>query len=144
MSLADIFKKTGKFMSNGVKMCDLFPQDIKLTYKGKSSFTTLFGGIVSMTIMALCITYGASLFLIMINRGDSNKSVSSEFRNLNEFDQNIFPYQEGLKIAIAFTNGFAQPITIDPSYFTLQFYQGTYINDGTSVSYQRIDLGYEL
>ena len=37
----------------------------------------------------------------------------------------------------------SQPITLDPSYFTLEMYQGTILTDGTSVEFVETDLGYE-
>jgi len=80
----------------------------------------------------------------MVNRADSSKSRSTEYRNLGEYDSNIYPYEKGFRFTVTFTNQISQPIPIDPSYFTLHFFQGTYLNDGTTVSFGEVDLEYEV
>jgi len=53
MPLGDIFRRAGSAAYRGIKRCDLYSQDIKLTYEGKSSFKTFYGGVVSIFILAL-------------------------------------------------------------------------------------------
>jgi len=144
MGLGKFTNRTGSLISNGIKGFDLYPQSIQLTFKGKDTFKTLFGGIMSMLILSLCATYGISLLLIMINRGDSNKAVNTEFRDLFTNDQNVFPHEKGFRLGVALTNSRSQSIAIDPSFFTLKIDQGTFIYTGTSVSVQYTDLEYEL
>jgi len=80
----------------------------------------------------------------MINRADSNKSISSEFRNLNDYDSDILPHSKGFMFGVTFTNQFSVPIPLDPSYFTLQFIQGYQTFTGSSIILNEIDLGYEI
>jgi len=144
MGLKKVLNRTGSFISNGIKGFDLYPQTIQLTFKGTDAFKTLLGGIMSMFILMLCTAYGINLFLIMINRGDSNKAVNTEFRDLFTNDQNVFPFHQGFSIGVALTTADSQSIAIDPTFFKLKVEQGTFIYTGTSVSVQYTDLEYEL
>jgi len=80
----------------------------------------------------------------MINRADSNKSISSEFRNLNVYDSDIFPHNKGFMFGVTFTNELSVPIPLDPSYFTLEITQGFQTLTGNSTTSNEVDLGYEL
>ena len=80
----------------------------------------------------------------MIYRSGSNKSISSEFRNLGKYDDNIFPYQEGFKFAISFTNSLAQAVPLNPAYFTLEVMQTTVTYNGGATTVDFTDLEYEL
>ena len=144
MTISHTLNRVVAYSHSKVKNCDLFPQNILLTYKGNDKFTTFFGGVVSILIMALLFVYGVSLFIIMINRADSSKSKSTEYRNLREYDHDIYPYEKGFRFTVSLTNVISQPIPLNPSLFTLEIYQGTYYNDGTSVQFTETSLGYEV
>jgi len=144
MGLLRLASKVGNTFRRSIKSFDLFPHDIKLTYKGKNSFTTMFGGIMSLMIIMLCAVYGTSLFITMIFRQDSNTSTSMEYRNLNEYDSNIYPYQKGFRIAVALTDITSTPIPLNPSLFTLEFEQASVVYTGGAVSVTYTDLEYEL
>ena len=144
MGFRTIIDSIKSYSHSKVKDCDLFSQNIQLTYKGNDKFTTFFGGVVSIFIMALLFVYGISLFVIMFNREDSSKSKSTEYRNLREYDHDIYPYEKGFRFTVSLTNVISQPIPLNPSLFTLEIYQGTYYNDGTSVQFTETSLGYEV
>ena len=144
MTIKGAISSVAGFSHTKVKECDLFSQNIQFTYKGKDKFTTYFGGIVSIFIMGLWFTYGVSLFIIMINRSDSSKSISTEYRNLAEYDEDIYPYESGFRLMLSVTSMDSLPIPLDPSVLTLHIVQGTYVNFGTTVEFVETELGYEL
>jgi hypothetical protein len=132
------------FMGNSIEKLDLFPNKVNFTYKGQDSFPTIFGGITSLFIFMILTAYGINLFLIMIYRKDSNKSKNTEFRNLNEYDQNLYLHEKGFRFAVAFTDALSNPIPLHPQYFTLEIQQQTIINTGSGYTFQSTDLGYDL
>ena len=71
-----------------VKKFDLFSQRIMFTYKGDSSFSTFLGGFVSLIIFTVIGIYSAFLIQVMMNRGDSNNSLSTEVVDLTTYDEN--------------------------------------------------------
>ena len=131
------------YFHNRIKDYDLFPQNIQFTYKGKDKFTTFFGGIVSIFILGLWFTYGVSLFIVLINRGDSSKSISTEHRDLGQDDTIVKPYEKGFRLAVSLLNNNFIPVLPDPRYFTFDFIQVSYkiVNGVLDITPTR--LGYE-
>ena len=75
-------------VQNMVKKFDLFSQRIMFTYKGDSSFSTFLGGFVSLIIFTVIGIYSAFLIQVMMSRGDSNNSLSTEVVDLTTYDEN--------------------------------------------------------
>lgn len=116
-----------------------------LTYKGKESFTTLFGGFVSVLIYVAITIYGLNLFTIMIDRGDTKKSRSSEVKNLKFYDHDIYPRSRGFDFGVLITDSDGVPIPIDPTIFSLSMKQVTVTQTSPgSISTDSTDLDYEL
>ena len=55
-------------IKKAIKDSDIFAQKIMFTYKGKSSFSTVIGGLASILIITLILIYWGVLLNIMINR----------------------------------------------------------------------------
>lgn len=62
----------------------------------------------------------------MIERKNTNKSVSTQIYDLSEHDTLYQPYQEGFRFAIALTDYTGAAITIDETYFNLRILQSYY------------------
>ena len=71
------------FVSHSVRRFDLFSQKIMFTYKGESSFSTFLGGFVSLIILMVVAAYTGNLVQVMINRQNSNNSLSTEVVDLS-------------------------------------------------------------
>ena len=82
--------------------------------------------------------------MIMVNRGDSSLSISTEYRDLGEYDVVKNPYDKGFRFIVTLINRYSQSIEIDPSILTMHFTQSTYTFDGSVRSAVDTDLGYEL
>ena len=87
----DLLAKLGGAVHKSVKKLDIFSQKIMLTYKGEASFSTFLGGLVSIIIFLIIGIYGAYLLQIMINRQNSNNSLSTEVIDLSISDENYYP-----------------------------------------------------
>ena len=74
--------KLWKVIYKFVKRFDLFSQKIMLTYKGETSFSTFFGGVVSLMILSIIWVYSIFLLQIMFNRQNSNNSKSTSVVDL--------------------------------------------------------------
>ena len=97
-----------------------------------------------MIIFGLCAAYGINLLFILVNCKDSNKSFNTEFRDLLTQDNNVFLYQKGFRLGIAFTDSASRPLPLDSMYFTLHVEQGTLAYSGGAVFSQLTNLEYEL
>ena len=71
------------FVRQSVRRFDLFSQKIMFTYKGESSFSTFLGGFVSLIILMVVAAYTGNLVQVMINRQNSNNSLSTEVVDLS-------------------------------------------------------------
>ena len=91
MRLIDLLAKLGGTVYKTVKKLDIFSKKIMLTYKGEASFSTFFGGLVSIVIFIIIGIYGSYLLQIMVNRQNSNNSLSTEVIDLSIRDENYFP-----------------------------------------------------
>ena len=70
------------FMTSKYKTKCMFSKPISLTSKGEESFSTLIGGIVSIAIIGLLMTFGTVKFMAMIYRSDSNTSFNNVVNDL--------------------------------------------------------------
>ena len=108
MNLIAIVSKLGGFTRNSVRKFDLFSQKIMFTYKGKSSFSTFFGGLVSIVILSIVAAYFGYLMQIMVNRQSSNNYLSTEIVDLTTEDQDYYPFESIrlIYIYLSFINKF--------------------------------------
>ena len=67
-----------------IKAIDSFPNEIMLSYKGDSTFKSLLGGWVSLVIKLILLTYGISLFIILVRRKGTLQSKNSVFTDLTK------------------------------------------------------------
>ena len=82
MKLLNLIIKIGGIVRNSVRKFDLFSQQIMFTYKGESSFSTFFGGIVSLIIFVVIAVYTGFLMQVMVDRKNANNSLSTEVIDL--------------------------------------------------------------
>ena len=68
MKLKDTYFKILDYFWMIATKFDLFSQHIMFTYKGQSTFSTFFGGFVSLLIFAMIGAYTTILFREMIDR----------------------------------------------------------------------------
>ena len=61
MSRSGWVSKVFTFTSNQIKSADIFATEVKLNYKGKDSFKTLFGGLISILILFVMMVYTSFL-----------------------------------------------------------------------------------
>ena len=65
-----------------IKSRDIFSKQISLTYQGEDSYSTLIGGVISIAISCVLISYGVIRFMTMINRGNSSTSFNKVVSDL--------------------------------------------------------------
>ena len=140
----DVIFRCGGVVQNTVRKFDLFSQRIMFTYKGDSSFSTFLGGFVSLIIFTVIGVYSAFLVQVMINRSNSNNSLSTEVVDLTTNDENYYPTNYGFAFGVAFTDAWGNPLTLDPTYFTLSIVQNTVVNDNGVYKIKGTDLGAKL
>lgn len=110
------------FIKERIKDRDMFDKKVGLTYKGDESVTTVFGGIISSVILCFITIYGVLIFLEMINRENTNKSINSVVRDQYK-DPEIFNLTaEDVNFAVFMSVGGTQEV-IDPTLFTVSFAQ---------------------
>ena len=91
MKVISIMLKLADIVRQIVKKFDLFSQKIMFTYKGESSFSTFLGGFTSLIILTIVAVYTGFLVQVMVNRQNSNNSLSTEVVDLNIHDENYYP-----------------------------------------------------
>ena len=105
-----------------VKSSDSFPNQITLSYKGDSDFKTLLGGLVSLVIKLILLTYGISLFIILIRRKGTIQTKNSVVTDLtkNEEAYLLDPSKFGFAFTFFGENG---TFFHDESYFKFEVTQ---------------------
>ena len=97
---------------------DLFAKQIKLNYKGKESFKTLFGGLLSLMIFITILLYAAFLVNQMIQRKGASRTLSTEIKDLQENPQIHQPGLGTFKFAVSYTDTSDDPY-YDETYFRI-------------------------
>ena len=77
---------------------DIFGEQIRLTYKGKDTFTTLPGTFLSLLILATILAFTIYRGFILINRINPDVSQQSFLRDLN-FEEPFRPQDYGFDFA---------------------------------------------
>ncbi|CAI2359249.1 unnamed protein product [Moneuplotes crassus] len=118
-------KKIGNFLKTSVRKTDLFPQKVSLTFKGKESFQTLYGGIISLIILTILISYSARIFAIMFQKQQTQKTLNRVIKDIQnnppeyELNRNNFAFAFVLQDLTTGRRGY------DPSYFNISIVQNT-------------------
>ncbi|CAI2386528.1 unnamed protein product [Moneuplotes crassus] len=123
MSTGSNFKKSlfRKLLAR-VKSIDMYGKNISLTYDGDDKYRTYIGGVSSIFVGSIIITYVVYLFYIMLYKHDTNISTTSSIDDIfNEVNIHK-PGESKFDFAISFiANGV--DYMQDPTAFTIDFNQ---------------------
>ena len=115
-----------------------------LTYKGESQFSTFIGGSVSIVIIVAVAYYFVTSIFTMVNRQNSNNTLSTKVIDLNTEDQDYYLEDYGFMFGISITDISGNPFPLDPTLFTLEINQGTTVEEGNHYDNQETSLGYKV
>ena len=144
MKIKSIFNNIFALLWKTITRFDLFSQKIQLTYKGESSFSTFLGGFVSIIIFTIVGIYSGFLLQVMTNRQNANNSKSTAVVDLNIRDEDYYPFDYGFAFGVTITDTDGMPLVLDPTYFTLQISENTFIKINGYYTPKYSDLGYKL
>ncbi|CAI2386876.1 unnamed protein product [Moneuplotes crassus] len=118
-------KKAAKLVRASVRKADLFPQKVSLTFKGQESFKTLYGGIVSLVIMIIMVSYSVRIFTIMFQKQQTQKTLN---RVINDIQNNRIDYNisnDNFAFTFAIMDMATGSREYDPSYISISVTQNT-------------------
>ena len=95
-----ITKTVGSWLANRIRSADMFDRYVQFNYRDKETFTTLIGGLASITLMLSMLSYGIVLTNTMFNKTVSYASQSSRIVNL--FLENNMYSLDGFETVLAF------------------------------------------
>ena len=139
-----VIRKIFGYIKSKIKGNDLYDKKITLTYNGDSSYKTLIGGIVSISIKLLILIYAWILIRVIFKRGDTKKTLNRVIKDLTYDTTKHYIGKDGFAIAIAMNNEAGENLILDPQYFNLSVSQANYVlhSDGFySVEYTSIPYG---
>ena len=99
---------------------------------------------MSIVIIVAVVYYFITSIFTMINRENSNNTLSTKIINLNTDDQEYYLNDYGFMFGVSITNINGSPFQLDPTLFTLEITQGTTVKSGDHYENQRISLGYKI
>ncbi|CAI2360297.1 unnamed protein product [Moneuplotes crassus] len=127
-------KKVASFLRTSIVKSDLFPQKVSLTYRGKSSFQTLCGGIFSLIITAIIICYSVRLFVIMFRKQETSKSLNRVYKDIQNYPEDYDLDKDTFVFTFITRDTDTYERHFDPSYITISVVQQTnYYNFSTGV-----------
>jgi len=148
--LGSKFKKKLSLMEyfmSFIKGADMYGNDIVLTYNGDSKHRTHIGGITTVFVSALILTYVIYLFYIMFTKRSTNISSSFLFNDVTKDVEILKPGKKGFDFAFQFNAGGIDYL-IDESYFTFKLTQveQVWVNSTGSAATDRVktNIPYEI
>ena len=136
-----MFVKTYLWMKGCAKDNDVFSSPIYLTYKGKRSYPTVLGGLVSIILFVLMFLYSIYLFHIVITRGETNQLTNMVVQDLYKSTRIHEIGKRNFGFAVAY-RGPNVNLLLDKSYFNLRIIQNRwYRGSNGSVTKVQQDLG---
>ena len=135
-----------KIIHKGIIISDLFPTNVMLTYNGKDSYKTLFGGIVSIAIQLFALFISIVLMVSIFQRSNSTFTTNKIIKDITyDTTQHYFAQNKDVYFAIRLTGPTPEKL-LDKTYFSFNMYQANYKKDnstqGYSLKYTQIE--YEL
>ena len=79
-----LIEKAGSWTANQIRKWDYFAHPVSLTIKGKRKFSTILGGLFTLWMISMLLTYGSILFVTLINKRDTIKSLSISHNDISE------------------------------------------------------------
>jgi hypothetical protein len=136
-----IFTRFLKF----IRGFDMYGKDIVLTYKGDDKFRTHIGGVASIIVGVVILTYLAYLFQIMFTKADTKFSTSSLLNDvINDVDI-LQPAKETFDFAFDYSANGIDYLT-EPSYFSFSLRQikqkWVTVGNVATTDRERIDIPY--
>ena len=90
------------------------------TYKGETHFSTFIGGSVSIIVIAAVVYYFITSVFTMVNRKNSNNTLSTKVIDLNTEDQDYYLDDYGFMFGISITDITGTALPLDPTLYTLE------------------------
>lgn len=118
-------KKVASWLKSRITKSDFYPQTVSLTYQGQSGFQTFFGGLISLVILVVMISYSIRILLIMIQKEETTVTLN---RVINDIQNNPIEFNvNGGNFAFTFapfdeTTGSRE---YDPTYLNITVAQAT-------------------
>lgn len=109
--MGSFYMRTFGWGLDRVRMRDMFQHSISLTFKGKRTFSTLFGGFASLIVLTFIIIFGIILTIKMFERTNvqwDQNLVRIDF-DINKDVLNITA-EDNLILQVTFVNGFSEPM----------------------------------
>ena len=110
--------KIGSWSKEKIKNLDLFSRSISLTYKGKDTFQTLYGGVISLGIILLCLFYLTRLTIIMFSRADTSNSKNSIQKDILSNEDVYEISKDDFSFVVLLENSDTGKTFFDKSYIT--------------------------
>ncbi|CAI2360974.1 unnamed protein product [Moneuplotes crassus] len=115
--------KTLSFLRKSVKKTDFFPQQVSLTYKGNSSFQTFYGGVVSLAIIIMIISYSIRLLMVMFQRQQTNKTLNTIINDIQNDPPTYEINKDNFGFVFTTQDSITNNRTYDPSYISVSVTQ---------------------
>ena len=100
---------------------DMFGEHVKLTYKGEESFTTTFGGLLSMLLIFVLLSFSIYKTSLMISRSNPNVSQHVFMKDLDT-EPPFTPYSNDSTSQVGgfdFAFGLGRPIDETIGHYTV-------------------------
>ena len=133
------------WMDENIKGTDMFYESVQLSYKGHTHFKTTFGGVVSIFIRILIFLYGTLLFVKVVTKNNTTKSVTSIVKDLTKDSTKHYIGKGTFAFGVKLLGTFPERI-LDPTYFNLRITQGKYTRsqDGSGgFTGEEVDIPFE-
>ena len=113
------------YIADTIRSGDLYGKQITMTYKGEDSFKTTYGGIISLFIKLILFTYAGVLFAVIINRGDTKKTLNTTVKDITNDPTKHYIGRGTFGFSVDLTD----PVTgnnllMDKTYFELSIQNG--------------------
>lgn len=134
------------WMRKKIRDTDMFSKSVQLSYKGKTSFKTTFGGVVSILIKILLTLYGILLFKEVVTKGNTTKSVTNIVKDLTKDTTKHYISKGTFAFAVKLQGLYPERM-LDPTYFKFEISQVKYTrstNGDGAINESFVDIPYEL
>ena len=108
--------KKGRFCKQAIRNMDLYPESIKLTYKGEGSFKSTLGGLVSLIVVGLltAMTIYKSRDMLLRNLSTVNKNTLVSISNSYTPPENLSA--KNISFAFSIADFYGENQFDDPRY----------------------------
>ena len=119
--IANVLKNSFSWTWGCIQDCDIFTQTVNFTFNGKTNYSTLYGGLISLLVRIWSISYAIALIITVFKKNDTKGNSNIFYSDLANSVEKEYIGQNNVQFAVGY-RAENHSLINDPQYFNLRMF----------------------